>query len=176
MQHIIGSVNDIVWGAPALILILGVGLYLSLRLRFVQITLFPEALKRFLRQFLPQRGNDRNSSFQALCTKTKDCPKKQAILAFPNPFGGEAVQNDQETAQQTQVGLNTVKRCMGQKGNDRGNLQQNLEEEYNANVDNDNFIDNGVLFISCKQGCNALREIQTALAFFLIHTLYPFLH
>ena len=69
MQHIIGSVNDIVWGAPALILILGVGLYLSLRLRFVQITLFPEALKRFLRQFLPQRGNDdRNSSFQALCT------------------------------------------------------------------------------------------------------------
>ena len=44
MKSIIASINDIVWGAPALILILGVGLYLSFRLRFAQITLFPEAL------------------------------------------------------------------------------------------------------------------------------------
>ena len=67
MKAIIASVNDIVWGIPALILILGVGLYLSFRLRFVQVTLFPEALKHFLRQFLPGKDPGRDSSFQALC-------------------------------------------------------------------------------------------------------------
>jgi len=69
MKQILDSINAIVWGAPALILILGVGLYLSLRLRFVQLMIFPEALRCFLRQFLPGNGsNDRGSSFQALCT------------------------------------------------------------------------------------------------------------
>lgn len=67
MKRIIASINGIVWGAPALILILGVGLYLSWQLRFAQITLFPEALKRFLRQFLPGKKDGQNSSFQALC-------------------------------------------------------------------------------------------------------------
>ena len=69
MKSIIASVNDIVWGAPALLLILGVGLYLSWQLRFSQITLFPEALRRFLLQFRPGRnGESRDSSFRALCT------------------------------------------------------------------------------------------------------------
>jgi len=67
MKYIIASANHIVWGAPALILILGVGLYLSLRLRFVQLTLFPEALKHFLRQFLSEEDGGQGSSFQALC-------------------------------------------------------------------------------------------------------------
>ena len=67
MQPVIASVNNIVWGAPTLILILGVGLYLSVRLQFVQLTLFPEALKHFFRQFLPNRGSSEGSSFQALC-------------------------------------------------------------------------------------------------------------
>lgn len=68
MKNIINSVNDIVWGAPALISILGVGLYLSWRLHFAQITLFPEALRCFIRQFFPGRTTEcRNSSFQALC-------------------------------------------------------------------------------------------------------------
>ena len=44
MENIIDWVNDFVWGAPALVLILGVGLYLSVRLNFVQLSLFPEAL------------------------------------------------------------------------------------------------------------------------------------
>lgn len=68
MKSIIASINDIVWGAPALIAILGVGLYLSVRLRFAQITLFPRALKLFFRQLLPGKGDGRDSSFQALCT------------------------------------------------------------------------------------------------------------
>lgn len=42
MTKYIDGLNRIVWGAPALVLIVGVGLYLSLRLRFAQLTLFPE--------------------------------------------------------------------------------------------------------------------------------------
>ena len=67
MRGIIASVNDIVWGAPALLLILSVGLYLTWRLHFVQICFFPEALRRFCRQFLPNRKNEKDSSFRALC-------------------------------------------------------------------------------------------------------------
>ena len=65
MEHVITQINHFVWGAPALILILSVGLYLSWRLRFLQITFFPQALKHFFLQFLP--GKEK-SSFQALCT------------------------------------------------------------------------------------------------------------
>ena len=49
MTEILETVNKIVWGAPALVLILGVGLFLSIRLSFVQVILFPRALRLFLR-------------------------------------------------------------------------------------------------------------------------------
>ena len=65
MGNNIAHIHDFVWGAPGLISILGVGIYLSWRLGFVQITLFPAALKHFLGQFLPGR---KDSSFRALCT------------------------------------------------------------------------------------------------------------
>ena len=68
MKRIIACINDLVWGVPALVLILGVGIYLTERLRFAQLTLFPEALKRFLRQLLPGKNSNGRSSFQALCT------------------------------------------------------------------------------------------------------------
>ena len=60
--------NRIVWGAPALVLILGVGAFLSIRTGFAQITLFPKALKVFASRF--SRGGDGEgvSPFQALCT------------------------------------------------------------------------------------------------------------
>ena len=67
MEKIIVRINAVIWGAPALILLLGMGLYLSCRLAFPQIALFPEALKGFLRQFLPGKKGEGNSSFQALC-------------------------------------------------------------------------------------------------------------
>ena len=68
MGKIIEHINTLVWGAPALVMILGVGLYLTWRLRFAQFLLFPEALKRFLRQLFPGSKENRDSSFQALCT------------------------------------------------------------------------------------------------------------
>ena len=68
MGEFIVWLNDLVWGLPALLMILGVGIYLSLCLGFPQITLFPEALRRFLRQLIPNKDSDNRSSFQALCT------------------------------------------------------------------------------------------------------------
>ena len=65
LPNIIASVNDIVWGAPALVLILGVGLYLTARLDFVQITGFPEAFRNFCYQLKPGKGS---SSYRCLCT------------------------------------------------------------------------------------------------------------
>ena len=68
MGEFIVWLNDLVWGLPALLMILGVGIYLSLCLGFPQITLFSEALRRFLRQLIPNKDSDNRSSFQALCT------------------------------------------------------------------------------------------------------------
>ena len=56
--------NNIVWGAPALLMILGVGLYLSVRLHFSQITLLPAALRRFLKQLFPGKDSGDRSSFR----------------------------------------------------------------------------------------------------------------
>lgn len=68
MTKVVSAVNDLVWGAPALLMILGVGLYLSLRLAFVQLRLLPHALRVFFSKLRPGRGQQEASSFQALCT------------------------------------------------------------------------------------------------------------
>lgn len=58
-------VNNFVWGLPALVLILGVGLYLSIQTRWVQLRLFPRAAKRFWKMLTAKSGD--SSGFQALC-------------------------------------------------------------------------------------------------------------
>ncbi len=69
MQRLLETVNRIVWGAPALVLILGVGLYLSIRTRFVQICLLPRAVKTFWHRLTGGKTNDSGvTPFQALCT------------------------------------------------------------------------------------------------------------
>lgn len=69
MTKVFSWLNAIVWGAPALTLMIGVGLYLSVRLRFVQIVMLPKALKEFVRKLRPQeKAKGEVSSFQALCT------------------------------------------------------------------------------------------------------------
>ena len=69
MTKIIGAVNSVVWGMPALILIVGVGMFLSIRTGFVQITLFPKALKKFFSLLKGEKKTDGSvSSFQALCS------------------------------------------------------------------------------------------------------------
>ena len=65
---LLGLLNKFVWGAPALILILGVGFIVSIRTGFVQIRLFRVACRTFLRSLRGDGGNDGVSSFRALCT------------------------------------------------------------------------------------------------------------
>lgn len=69
MTKVLSWLNAIVWGAPALILIVGIGLYLSCRLGFVQLTLLPRALKAFASKLRPHgEAEEGVSSFRALCT------------------------------------------------------------------------------------------------------------
>ena len=69
MTEVLELVNSIVWGAPALILILGVGIYLSFRTGFAQLTLFPRALRDFFSRLRGGKTEDGAvTPFQALCT------------------------------------------------------------------------------------------------------------
>ena len=69
MTKILESVHSFLWGAPALVLILGVGIYLSIRTGFAQITLFPRAVKEFFRKLTAKDGGEGSvTPFQALCT------------------------------------------------------------------------------------------------------------
>lgn len=62
-------INRVVWGVPALCLIVGVGLYLSFRTGFAQIRLFPRSLKLFIKQFSARKDHAGGiSPYQALCT------------------------------------------------------------------------------------------------------------
>ena len=69
MEKILETVNGVVWGVPALLGILGVGMYLSIRTGFVQLRLFPKAMRAFIKMFQRKEKADRGvSPFQALCT------------------------------------------------------------------------------------------------------------
>ena len=69
MTEILKFINRTVWGAPALILILGVGIYLSVRTGFAQLSLFPRALRWFSSRFQKKNTEPGTvSPFQALCT------------------------------------------------------------------------------------------------------------
>lgn len=63
-------VNDFVWGVPAMICIIGVGLYLSIRSRFVQIRKFAYSMKSTIgRMFEKADATDGTMTpFQAVCT------------------------------------------------------------------------------------------------------------
>ncbi len=67
MTKIFAFLNAVLWGAPALVMILGVGLYLSIRMGFPQVRLFSQAVRDFFRKLLPKKGEDA-SSFRSLCT------------------------------------------------------------------------------------------------------------
>lgn len=64
------AVNNFVWGVPAMICIIGVGLYLSLRTHFIQIRKFPYAIKTTIgRMFRKKEASDgAMTPFQAVCT------------------------------------------------------------------------------------------------------------
>lgn len=69
MAEYVEKVYGLVWGVPMLILLLGVGLYISLRSDFAQLRLFPAACRSFVRRLTDrEKRTDGVSPFQALCT------------------------------------------------------------------------------------------------------------
>ena len=62
--------NDFIWGVPAMVSIIGVGLLLSIRTHFVQIRKFKDALKNTIgRMFEKKSAADGSlTPFQAVCT------------------------------------------------------------------------------------------------------------
>ena len=63
------QIYSFVWGVPTLVLILGLGLYLSLRTGFAQLRLLPKALRLFFSRLSGDgKAGEGVSSFQALCT------------------------------------------------------------------------------------------------------------
>ena len=69
MTKVLEQLNTFVWGIPALVLILGVGLYISVRTGFVQLRLLPRALKTFFARLKGDKGASGTvTPFQALCT------------------------------------------------------------------------------------------------------------
>ncbi|HBK03890.1 MAG TPA: sodium:alanine symporter family protein, partial [Clostridiales bacterium] len=62
--------NNFIWGVPAMVCIIGVGLYLSFRTGFLQIRKFPYALRCTIgRMFKKKEASDGAiTPFQAVCT------------------------------------------------------------------------------------------------------------
>ena len=74
MLEIIKSVNSVVnnfiWGVPAMICIIGVGLLLSVRTKFIQIRKFPYAMKQTIGKIFDKKdaSDGAMTPFQAVCT------------------------------------------------------------------------------------------------------------
>lgn len=70
IQNVNTAVNNFIWGVPAMVCILGVGLYLSIRTRFIQIRKFGYAISVTLgRMFRKREASDGAiTPFQAVCT------------------------------------------------------------------------------------------------------------
>ena len=64
------AVNNFVWGVPAMVCIIGVGLYLSISTHFLQLRKFPYAIKTTIgRMFRKRDASDGAlTPFQAVCT------------------------------------------------------------------------------------------------------------
>ena len=67
MADLIITINELAWGPPMLVLLLGIGLYLSLGLRFMTVRKIPVAL-RLLLQGRQGKGDGDISPFNALMT------------------------------------------------------------------------------------------------------------
>lgn len=70
IEQINSAVNDFIWGVPAMICIIGVGLILTFRTKFLQIRKFPYAMKVTIgRMFRKKEAADgAMTPFQAVCT------------------------------------------------------------------------------------------------------------
>ena len=70
IESINNAVNNFIWGVPAMICIIGVGLYLSISLQFIQIRKLPLALKETIGKIFHNKEAAKGAltPFQAVCT------------------------------------------------------------------------------------------------------------
>ena len=70
IQSVNSAVNNFIWGVPAMICIIGVGLLLTIKTKFLQIRKFPYAIKTPIgRMFRKKDASDGSlTPFQAVCT------------------------------------------------------------------------------------------------------------
>lgn len=70
IESVNSVVNNFIWGVPAMICIIGVGLYLSIRTGFLQIRKFPYAMKVTLGRMMKKKeaSDGALTPFQAVCT------------------------------------------------------------------------------------------------------------
>ena len=68
ISQILTAIDDFVWGIPLIVMILVVGIFLTIRLKGLQITKLPLAVKHIIAN---EKSGDKGevSSFAALCTK-----------------------------------------------------------------------------------------------------------
>ncbi len=66
VDDILNKIDSFVWGVPLIVLILTVGIYMTLRLRGLQISKLPKALKYMVKN--EESGTGEVTSFGALCT------------------------------------------------------------------------------------------------------------
>ena len=68
MERVLSLVSDFVWGPPVLVLLMGTGLYLTIRLKGLQLTQLPFALKQAFSPHQDHESAGDISHFQALMT------------------------------------------------------------------------------------------------------------
>ncbi|MBR5583462.1 MAG: sodium:alanine symporter family protein, partial [Lachnospiraceae bacterium] len=70
IKNINDVVNGLVWGVPAMACIIGVGILMSIRTKFIQFRKFPYAMKATLGKIFKktEAGQGSITPFQAVCT------------------------------------------------------------------------------------------------------------
>ena len=71
LEAIISQINEVFWGSILIILLLGTGLFYTIRLRFIQVREFKKGVQHLTKGFNmngEEAGEDGMSSFQALAT------------------------------------------------------------------------------------------------------------
>ena len=68
MSDILEKFNGLVWGAPALLAILFVGVYITVKTRCCQISFLPYSVKMLIAQLTGKQTDGGKSSYRALCT------------------------------------------------------------------------------------------------------------
>ena len=87
IESINTAVNNFIWGVPAMICIIGVGLYLSIRTNFLQIRKFPYAIRVTLgRMFRKRDASDgAMTPFQAPHWPRQSAPVISPVLPALSP-------------------------------------------------------------------------------------------